>query len=341
MSKALLTITHDHPLLAFAGDNRNAASRIGLFAAWQQATGGRWFNPDLAAYRDHLLAAGRMPSSVAAHLSSIRSAYAALARSNEIRDALYSVTGKGSKADKLAEVSELLIRIQNATDPRTAPVRVVKKQDVFESEHLRLTISQARALLSKPDPATIKGLRDRAIIALMLSTGLREAEIADLDVADLRQEYGGELALRVRQGKGKKQRAVVYGTNAGCLDYVDDYLAAAGVADGPVFRPLKPGRGITRGRMSVRMLQYVLADYPLTIRGALRSVRPHDCRRTYARLEYEAGTPVEAIQQNLGHTNIKTTLSYIGALGADKRRGRGALFQDMPQEPTPEQLSFA
>jgi len=49
-------------------------------------------------------------------------------------------------------------------------------------------------------------------------------------------------------------------------------------------------------------------------------VTPHDLRRTYARRLYEGGLDVVAIQQNLGHADLKTTLGYIGTLDADRRR---------------------
>ena len=90
---------------------------------------------------------------------------------------------------------------------------------------------------------------------------------------------------------------------------------------GPVLRGLyKGGRRLRPGRLSVRAVQYILASYPIMVDGELVQVRPHDCRRTYARRLYEAGVDLVAIQQNLGHADIKTTLGYVGTLDADKRR---------------------
>jgi integrase len=51
-------------------------------------------------------------------------------------------------------------------------------------------------------------------------------------------------------------------------------------------------------------------------------VKPHDLRRSYARRMYEAGADIVAIQQNLGHSSIETTMTYIGELDARRRRGR-------------------
>ena len=67
-------------------------------------------------------------------------------------------------------------------------------------------------------------------------------------------------------------------------------------------------------------MQDVLNRYPINIDGELRAINPHDTRRTYARLLYEAGVPILAIQQNLGHKDHLVTQKYIGNLDAGARR---------------------
>jgi integrase len=71
--------------------------------------------------------------------------------------------------------------------------------------------------------------------------------------------------------------------------------------------------------ISVRAVQYALASYPITIDGKVVAVRPHDLRRTYARRLYDDGVPLSAIQANLGHASVDTTLGYIGDLDVDQR----------------------
>ena len=125
----------------------------------------------------------------------------------------------------------------------------------------------------------------------------------------------------MREGKGCKERLIPYGELSWVLAIVDRWLAAAGIGSGPVFRGIyKGGRRLRRGRLSVRAIQYILASYPVMVDGELVTVRPHDCRRTYARRLYEAGMDLVAIQQNLGHADVKTTLGYIGTLDAGRRR---------------------
>jgi integrase len=73
------------------------------------------------------------------------------------------------------------------------------------------------------------------------------------------------------------------------------------------------------GAISVRAVQYVLASYPIMIDEEVATVRPHDLRRTYARRLYDDGVPLPAIQANLGHASVDTTLGYIGELDVDQR----------------------
>ena len=325
-------------LLMPANPSKDHKSRIARFCRWLRAEGTPWHAPDLEAYRDHLLDEGKAPATVSAHLSTVRARYREVARDNKIRDRLYErarlelqeLGQDDTPANRRAMVAEALERLDNATDPENAPVKQTKKQDEAEGDHLRLTKAQADALLAAPGVDTLQGLRDTAMIAVLLCTGLREAELAALDVADLRQRLGDELALVVRHGKGDKQRLVPWGDLSWALAIVDKWLAAAGITEGAVFRGFwRGGRKVRPGRLTTRAVQLVLAAYPIAIDGELRTAKPHDLRRTYARRLYEAGVDLVAIQQNLGHADVKTTLGYIGALGAEARRAPSVYTFDL------------
>jgi site-specific recombinase XerD len=312
-----------------ADADKHARHRLAKFQVWIAAQERPWHDPDLAAYRDAMLADGKAASTVAAHLSTIRGRYVAILRNNATREALYNLAAKtlretdqeDTPANRKAFVDEIVTRLENATNPRAAPVRVRTRQDHPDTSHLRMTAEQASALMAAPGLETLRGVRDTGIIAMMLCTGVREAELATLAVSDLRQHLGGELALHVREGKGCKERLIPYGELSWVLAIVDCWLTAAGIWSGPVFRGLyKGGARLRPGRLSVRAIQYILAGYPMMVGGNMVTARPHDLRRTYARRLYEAGVDLVAIQQNLGHADIKTTLGYIGALDASKRR---------------------
>lgn len=303
--------------------------RLVTYARWLDEQRRVWLQPNLVRYRDYLLNAyegrdGKPLShrSVKAHLSTIRARYRALLRDNTIRDELYAMIPAGaSAADRKAIVDELLKRVENAIDPEAAPVKTVKQQDVHDEVHLRLTATEANALLSAPGLDTLKGVRDTAIISLLLCTGLREAELCSLNTSDLRRRLGGELSLHVRHGKGAKGRLIPYGELEWCLAIVDCWIASARVASGPVFRGFYRGAKRVRStRLTVRAINQILDQYPIMVDGELTTVNPHDLRRTYARRLYESGMDLLAIRDNLGHADTRTTLKYIGEMDVDKRK---------------------
>jgi site-specific recombinase XerD len=320
------------------GADKHARYRLGKFVGWLTEEKRAWSDPDLAAYRDDLLADGYAPSTVSDHLSTVRGQYERLLSDNQVRDELEITVRSGLEAqgdaygpaDVEALVNRTERRIENATNPRNSPVRVKVSQDRADAAHLRLTAAQASALMAAPGVGNLKGLRDTAVISLMLCTGIREAELSALEVRDLRQALGGELALHVREGKGRKERLIPYGDLDWVLAVVEAWLAATGIEEDPVFRGFWRGNETLRpGPLSVRAVQYILASYPVMVDGELTHVKPHDLRRTYARRLYEAGVDLVAIQQNLGHANVKTTLRYIGTLDAEARRAPAVYTFDL------------
>jgi hypothetical protein len=130
-------------------------SRLRLFGTWLHVVGGDWLDPDLNAYRDYLLTTPAQRTGaplklthVAAHLSTIRGAYAALLDDNRARRHLYTLLNSAwSLADKKAAVDEALTRRHNATGPRAGRVKITHKQDVEDSAGRRLTARQANTLL--------------------------------------------------------------------------------------------------------------------------------------------------------------------------------------------------
>lgn len=294
--------------------------RLGKFAEWLKQTSASWHTFKLANYRDHLLAEGYAATTVRGMLSTVRGRYQDIV---DDRDLFYTIASQ--KTNNILErkvwVDEMVKRLENAIKPRKAPVKVKTSQDIPDAKHLRLTSQQASALIASPGTEDLKGLRDTAVIATMLCTGIREAELSALDVRDLRQRMGGDLSLHVREGKGCKERLIPYGSLQQMLIFVDSWLAMAGISEGPVFKGFyKDNKKLRPGRLSVRAIQYILARYPIVVDGELVIVRPHDCRRTYARRLFVATKNLLAVQQNLGHADNKTTIGYIGTLDVGARR---------------------
>lgn len=298
------------------------------FALWQRFQPEPILVPDLSAYRDYLLdVRGCKASTVQGELSVIRKRYREILRD---RDLLFGlVVNETDWLHVKAIVDELVTRTENAIDRQVAPVRLLKHQDKPDGRQFRLSVEESQALLCAPGVADLMQLRDTGIIALLMCTGIRSAELVALDVSDLRQSLTGEPALHVREGKGMKSRLVPYGDMGWCLDIVEHWLAEAGIQSGPVFRGLRYRSTLgayallknSRG-LSNAMPTSILKRYPIQIVGQAAPVviRAHDLRRTYALRCYAAGMDVERIRLNLGHTSSATTLEYIGSLGGLMRR---------------------
>lgn len=204
---------------------KDTLSRVKLYNQSLNETGRNVAMPDLAAYREYLLNDYRgradkplSPASAKAHLATIRGRYTELLTDTHFRDYLYGFTPTdAASADRKAVVDEMERRLQNAIHPTKSEVKIAVVQDKSDREHFRLNSEQAQRLLQLPSINSLVGLRDTALIVLMLCTGIREMEVAALEVDDLRQSKEGELSLSVRNGKGKKERLIPYGALDWCL----------------------------------------------------------------------------------------------------------------------------
>lgn len=182
-------------------------------------------------------------------------------------------------------------------DP-TADVRAPKQQRKLPKA---LDAGQMERLLSSKgqDPVT---LRDQAIMELFYSSGLRLAEVVDLDVSQARQLSSGELKVR---GKGDKERIVPVGRMA--AEAVAVWLQVRGNMAPPEEVALfvgQRGRRISRSTIQKRM------NYWARRLGLGRHVHPHMLRHSFATHLLESSGDLRAVQELLGHANISTTQIY-------------------------------
>ncbi|MBV9503898.1 MAG: site-specific integrase [Acidobacteriia bacterium] len=161
-------------------------------------------------------------------------------------------------------------------------------------------------MLELPDRKTHKGLRDRALLALLAGCGLRRQEVAGLHVEDI-QQRDGRWCIVDLAGKGKRIRTVPMPSWAKAA--VDDWLAAAGFSSGLVLGSVNRGGRITGQGMTSQSIYEVVDAYGKQL-GA--SLAPHDVRRTFAKLAHKGRAPLEQIQISLGHASIQTTERYLG-----------------------------
>jgi len=183
----------------------------------------------------------------------------------------------------------------------------------LESPKLRKTlpsylrVEEVERLLEQPDLRTTLGVRDKALLELLYSTGLRVSELVGLRVGDLEMRMGCLRCI----GKGNKERLVPVGRRA--LTAVEQYLQDAR----PQLLHARPqgtalsflflnGRG---GRLSRVGVWKILAAYGR--RAGLRSkLTPHKLRHSFATHLLERGADLRSVQLMLGHADISTTQIY-------------------------------
>ena len=167
-----------------------------------------------------------------------------------------------------------------------------------------LSIEEAESVLAQPNVRTPMGVRDRAILETLYSTGIRRQELVDLDVYSVDLDGG---TLMVRQGKGKKDRMIPIGRRA--LAWVEKYLEevrpslAMAPDDGTLFLTTHR-KAFSPVRMSLVVRQHVDAA-DIGKRGSC-----HLFRHTMATLMLEGGADTRFIQAMLGHADISTTQIY-------------------------------
>ena len=167
-----------------------------------------------------------------------------------------------------------------------------------------LTISEVEQVLQQPNISDPLGLRDRAILEVLYSCGIRRAEVIHLKLYDLDPERG---TLLVRQGKGKKDRFVPIGERA--IAWVQKYIREARpqlVTEPDLGTLFLSGAGeeISADHLTLTVGSYV-QKASLSKTGAC-----HLFRHTMATVMLEGGADVRFIQQMLGHAELSTTEIY-------------------------------
>ena len=170
-----------------------------------------------------------------------------------------------------------------------------------------LSARQAQELLNEPDATTLKGVRDRAILAVLLGCGLRRSEVATLKFSHVQQRDGRWCIVDL---VGKHGRVRTTPMPAWVKVAVDSWTAAAGVTEGYVFRPVNRSDVAIGDRLGEKAVWQMLRHYA---EGAgVPGIAPHDLRRTCAKLCRAAGGELEQIQLLLGHASVQTTERYLG-----------------------------
>ncbi len=179
--------------------------------------------------------------------------------------------------------------------------KVARKQVTF------LYDDEIKRLLDGIDASTEQGLRDRAIIELLYSSGLRVSELVALD----RDQINTKRREFMVRGKGQKDRPIFISESAAA--HINEYLGKRSDNLPPLFlnysRNTKTSNSGDFRRLTSRSIQRLLSKYA-RLAGITKSVSPHTLRHSYATNLLMNGADIRSVQSMLGHSNISTTQIY-------------------------------
>lgn len=266
----------DHTLDSYARD----LQRLARFAAGRNTSIERLDRQALEALVREMLNEGLSPRSVARAVAAVRGFYRFIV---------------------LAQHVEL-----NPSDDLQAP-------RAWPALPKSLSVEDVQRLIDQPDPATPRGLRDRALIELLYATGMRVSELIHIRASDLNLEAGYLTCT----GKGSKQRIVPLGQQA--ATWVTRYIregrpALIGRKSSPwLFLNVRRGSGLSRVGF-----WKILKAYGRRA-GLNGPLSPHVLRHSFATHLLEHGADLRAIQMMLGHADLSTTQIYTHVLEARLR----------------------
>lgn len=179
--------------------------------------------------------------------------------------------------------------------------RTKRKQVTF------LTEDELTRIFAQPDLQTPNGLRDRAILELLFSSGLRVSELVGLD----RDHINLKRREFMVRGKGQKDRPIFISPEA--AKWVEHYLQKRDDTARPLFVRYSGSKQVDRSgnysRLTARSIQRLVARYAL-LAGITKHVSPHTLRHSFATDLLMNGADLRSVQAMLGHSNIATTQIY-------------------------------
>jgi len=207
---------------------------------------------------------------------------------------------KSSIARKLATVRSFFKYLYREGYIKKNPAKLVASPRVPKVLPKFLTIDETFSLMEAPQGDTFKATRNKAILELLYSSGLRVSELTSLDITDFDVK---ESLIRVK-GKGKKERIIPVGSKA--LDAIKNFLPERISLKKKSRALFLNARG---GRLTDRSIRRILLEYSrmINLKGHLS---PHTLRHTFATHLLHGGVDLRSIQELLGHSSLSTTQKY-------------------------------
>jgi integrase/recombinase XerD len=246
------------------------------------------YERDLGQYREYLDGAEPTPASVEGYVGSLR-------------DAGLAATTIARKIAAIRGLHRFLVAEAMRTEDPTLLIETPKQGDPLPKA---LSVDEVIGLLESPDPTTLKGRRDTALLEFLYGTGARVSEAVALDVT------GVDLEDRVAivTGKGARQRMVPLGAHAvsAIARWLPDrsMVVSRRQSGDPLFTSVR-GR-----RLSRQAVFNVVREAALTSGIPTEKVSPHVLRHSAATHMVEGGADLRTVQEILGHATISTTQVY-------------------------------
>jgi len=225
---------------------------------------------------------------------------------SRLHDRYYRKSTVAPKLATLRSFYKFAVRRAYTKSNPVAPIRTPKQEKRLPRF---LDVAQIEKLFSNCDTSTLLGARDRAILEMLYSTGIRVSELVGLNIADIDL---GTSVVRVR-GKGKKERVIPIDPGAvkAVIPYLDQRrINHRGVRQDPDALFInKHGQ-----RLSTRSVRRKLDKYLLEA-GLDLSVSPHTLRHSFATHMLQRGADLRSVQELLGHQSLSTTQIYTHLTG--------------------------
>ncbi|MCJ2085467.1 tyrosine-type recombinase/integrase [Methylobacterium sp. E-005] len=224
-------------------------------------------------------------------------------------------------------------KLAGAADPtddegvRAAMQGARRKVGVAPTQKAAATADVLAALLMRT-PDTLTGKRDRALLALGFAGAFRRSELVALDVEDLREDPEG-LRVMVRRSKVDQEgrgfeKAIPHGRFIRPVALVREWLDAAGIANGPVFRPVSRSGNVRQGadysapRLTTQAVADIIKRYCTAAGLDAATFGAHSLRAGYITTAAERGADLARIMDQSGHRDPRTVVGYIRRANAFK-----------------------
>ncbi|MDH5202635.1 MAG: tyrosine recombinase XerC [Nitrospirota bacterium] len=217
-----------------------------------------------------------------------------------IAEQIRSGLKKSTVGRRLASIRSFFKFLNREGYLKTNPAKFVSNPKVSKLLPRFLSIDDIFSLIEKPEGIGLIPARDRAILELLYSSGLRVSELSGINIDDINIKEG---LVKVR-GKGKKERIVPVGSKA--IDALKSYIVERILLKSKN-KALFLNR--TGTRLSDRGVRRIVVKYARMV-GVSGQIGPHTMRHTFASHLLQAGADLRVIQELLGHSSLSTTQKY-------------------------------